>query len=130
MPGLLRRPAKEGKVRGIDEEVVGVWACIHNRRASGNSTAGVSLEVEERVYEGVVLVSVCTPSEKVKAVGVTIGERQFAAQWARQRHHCRHEVARGVRAVHVGEGVPRVLGTWWERPVPRRDRQMRERQLR
>ena len=37
-------------------------------------------------------------------------ERHVRSQGARQRHHCRHEVARGVEgAEHVGEVVAGVL---------------------
>jgi hypothetical protein len=63
----------------------------------------------KKAIEGVRFVSVCTPSENVNAVGVTVVSGMFGAKGGRQRHHCRHEVARGVRAAHDSEWVPSVL---------------------
>src|SRR5262249_30583453 len=57
------------------------------------------------IIEGVVLVSVCTPSDKVKAVGVTVLWKSEGRGSANVKHY-RHEVARGVGAVHLGEWVP------------------------
>src|SRR5205814_921934 len=54
-------------------------------------------------------VIVCTPSENVKEMGFTPVSGMFAGRGGRERQHSRHEVARGVFALHVGEGVPCIL---------------------
>ena len=49
------------------------------------------------------------PVEQSKSNRSDLCERHVRSQWARQRHHCRHEVARGVDAKYLGEWVPGVL---------------------
>src|SRR5262245_23367000 len=51
------------------------------------------------------LLIVCTPSKKVHAVGVTSVSGMFAPSGPRQRHHCRHEHARGVGGGRAAEWV-------------------------